>query len=277
MSEFSSINELLQKVKQQQETDESSFSYHDYQQSQVDWFNRQDGNLNETDGYNCSICKNKGLVARLGDDDNIIQKQCKCMTIRATMSRAQRSGLGEIITQYTFDKFDDTEDWQKVLKQKAQAFCKDDDASWFYIGGQVGSGKTHLCTAIAAHYIKAGREVKYMLWSEEGKKLKALANSPGYQDEIALYKDVDVLYIDDFVKVKNGESPTPADINLAFEIINHRLMSREKITIISSEKTLDDMLEYDEATMSRIYQKAGIYKINIGRDKNKNYRLKGSE
>lgn len=274
MNQFTSIYELLQKAKELQGTDRAGFSYHDYQLSQVDWFNKMEGNMNESDGYNCDACKNKGYIARLGDDDNIIQTQCKCFKTRATMLRAQRSGLGEIITEYTFDKFEDTEEWQKVLKQKAQSFCKNDDAGWFYIGGQVGSGKTHLCTAIAAHYIKAGREVKYMLWSEEGKKLKALANSPEYQEEISVYKDVDVLYIDDFVKVKNGENPTPADINLAFEIINHRLMSREKVTIISSEKTLDEMLEYDEATMSRIYQKAGIYKINIGKDKNKNFRLK---
>ena len=272
MNQFPSMAELLQKIESQQE--QTSFSYHDYMQDKVDWFNKMEGNFNEADGYNCEVCKNKGCVARLDDDDNMIQTQCKCMRIRATLTRAQRSGLGDIIKQYTFDKYEDTEDWQKVLKQKAQSFCIDDDACWFYIGGQVGCGKTHLCTAIAAHYIKAGREVKYMLWSEEGKKLKALANSTEYQDEISLYKDVDVLYIDDFLKVKNGENPTPADINLAFEIINHRLMSREKVTIISSEKTLDEMLEYDEATMSRIYQKAGIYKINIGKDKNKNYRLK---
>ena len=275
MNQFTSIYELLEKAKLHQ--DQKDFSFHDYQQSQVDWFNNMEGNLNESNGYNCDLCKNKGYIARLGDNDSMIQTACRCLKIRATMSRAQRSGLGEIITQYTFDKFEDTEDWQKVLKKKAQAFCIDDEACWFYIGGQVGCGKTHLCTAIAAHYIKAGREVKYMLWSEEGKKLKALANSPGYQEEISLYKNVDVLYIDDFVKVKNGENPTPADINLAFEIINHRLMSREKITIISSEKTLDEMLEYDEATMSRIYQKTGIYKININKDKSKNYRLKGSD
>ena len=266
-----SLAEILQKIDTKQN---ANLSYHDYQQSKVDWYNKQEGKLNEVDGYNCDVCKNKGLIAKLGENDNEVYTQCKCQKIRATLNRAQRSGLGEVIKEYTFEKYKDTEEWQKVLKQKAQAFCNDTDAHWFYIGGQVGCGKTHLCTAIAAHYIKAGQEVKYMLWSEEGKKLKSLVNSPEYQDEITLYKDVDVLYIDDFLKVKNGENPTPADINLAFEIINHRLMSREKITIISSEKTLDEVLVYDEATMSRIYQRAGIYKINIGKDKNKNYRMK---
>ena len=114
-----------------------------------------------------------------------------------------------------------------------------------------------------------------MLWGEESKLLKALANTPQYYMEIEKWKSADVLYIDDFLKVKNGETPTAADMNLAFEIINHRIIDKEKVTIISSEKTLDELMSYDEATMSRIYQKAGRYKISIEKDRAKNYRLCG--
>lgn len=273
MSEFTSMADILAKL-QSKCGIESNLSYREYQQQRIDWYNDTEGDLNKYDGYDCKLCKNKGFIAKLDDTDNEVHSICKCQKIRATLRRAQRSGLGNIITEYTFDKYIATDEWQKVIKEKAQDFCEDDLAHWYYIGGQVGSGKTHICTAIAAYYIKAEKEVKYMLWSEEAKKLKSLVNDIGYQEEIALYKNVDVLYIDDFLKVKNGENPTPADINLAFEIINHRLLSKDKITIISSEKTLDEMLEYDEATMSRIYQKTGRYKISIGKDKQKNYRLR---
>lgn len=247
------------------------------EEEKVRWYNETEGHLHEQDGYNCTLCKNKGFVARLSESGVEVHSVCRCQKIRSTLKRAQRSGLGNIITEYTFDKFTATDDWQKAVKGRAQAFCTDDAAKWFYIGGQVGAGKTHICTAIAAHYIKAGREVKYMLWSEEAKKLKAFVNDPAYGAMIAQYKTVDVLYIDDFLKVKNGENPTPADINLAFEIINHRLLDNEKVTIISSEKTLDELMDYDEATMSRIYQKTGQYKLNIGRDRARNYRLRGGD
>ena len=268
------VENLLKKIREKY-PDIGTPSQKDMEELRVEWYNNSIGNLNEIDGYDCSLCKNKGFISKLDDNGNEVLQYCKCEKIRATLRRAKRSGLGDILKDYTFAKFDDKEDWQKTIKTKAQEFCTDENAKWFYIGGQVGCGKTHLCTSIAAHYIKAGNEVRYMIWAEESKKLKANVNDDSYQSMISEYKDVDVLYIDDFLKVKNGENPTTADINLAFEIINHRLLSNNKITIISSEKILDEIMDYDEATMSRIYQKTGQYKFGIGKDRNKNYRLRG--
>ena len=272
---MSSIAELVESLRKGDTNHIPKLSYEEFQQKKVDDYNDTEGNLNDYDGYDCRICKNKGFTAKLNEDKYEVHCQCKCSKIRATLRRAMRSGLGNILTDNTFDKFIDSEDWQKEIKRTAQAFCQDDTAKWFFIGGQVGSGKSHICTAICGHYIKAGQEVRYMIWAEEAKKLKALVNDKDYQGLISEYKDVDVLYIDDFLKVKFGEEPTAADINLAFEIINHRLVEGGKITIISSEKTLDEIMEYDEATMSRIYQKTGQYKLSIGRDRSRNYRLKG--
>lgn len=248
----------------------------EWAQMQVDAYNKSKGNLNEFDGYNCEACLNRGYFAYINEKGYEIHKECKCMRIRKTLQLAKRSGLGDILADNTFKKYIVTEEWQKAIKEKAQAFCEDDAAKWFFIGGQVGAGKTHLCTAISAHYIKAGFDTQYMLWVEESKRLKAIVNDfPLYKERIDKYKKADVLYIDDFLKTKSGELPTQADINLAFEILNNRLIDNEKITIISSEKTLAEILEYDEATMSRIYQQTGIYKINIDRDIKKNYRLRG--
>lgn len=255
--------------------DPAEMTADEYMEQKVKFFNDSVGNLNELDGYNCDICKNKGMIAYVSGGYERT-RFCKCKTIRDTLSRAKRSGLGDILTDYTFAKYKDTEDWQKQIKQKAIEFCNDSEAKWFYIGGQVGCGKTFICTAIAGYLIKQGKDVKYMLWSEEGKRLKSLLTDSGeYQTEINKYKDAEVLYIDDFLKVRNGESPTNGDINLAFEIINNRLIDKSKITIISSEKTLNEIMEYDEATMSRIYEKTGKYKINIPKDPNKNYRMRG--
>lgn len=273
MNGFNAIGDFLEELKKKYGV-RSNVTTEELQKKRCEWFNDSEGNLHETDGYNCSECKNKGFIAYVSDTGHEVQRVCKCQKIRATLRRAQRSGLGNILKDFTFDKYEASEEWQKQIKDKAQAFCGDDSAKWFYVGGQVGSGKSHICTAICGHYIKAGFEVLYMLWAEESKKLKALVNDVSYQEMLDKYKNVPVLYIDDFLKVKAGETPTAADINLAFEIINHRLLDPEKITVISSEKMLDEVMEYDEATMSRVYQKSGRYKISIGRDRGRNYRLK---
>ena len=156
------------------------------------------------------------------------------------------------------------------------AFCGDENANWFFIGGQPGCGKTHICTAISAHYLKAGYTVKYMNWCEDSKKLKGvISDFLLYEKEFSRFKKASVLYIDDFLKTKSGEEPTKGDINLAFELINHRLMNSGYITIISSEKDLNEISAIDEATMSRIFQSAGKYKITIAQDPSKNFRVNG--
>ena len=272
---FESIGQILDMPNKADIEKFAQMSYRERRQVIIDIENGIAGNLNEIDGYNCDLCKNRGYTWKLNEDDMDTRVECKCTTVRETLKRAKRSGLGDILSDYTFDKFEAFEQWQIDLKNKAQAFCKDDSAKWFFVGGQPGSGKTHICTAISGHYIKKRSDVLYMMWCEDSKKLKALVNDfTEYQNEVNKFKNVDVLYIDDFLKTQHGEQPTKGDINLAFEILNHRLMNPDLVTVISSEKTLTDILTYDEATMSRIYQKTGQYKTNISKDLNKNYRLR---
>lgn len=253
----------------------------DYEQFRCDMANNDPGELNEGDGHNCDICKNKGyiyFVDKYPFSGKPFQnsRPCKCMAVRRTLRRAKKSGLGNILTDFTFQKYETPEEWQQQIKSKAQMFCKDDTAKWFYIGGQSGAGKSHICTAIAGYYIKQGKDCRYMLWRDDAVKLKALVSDyEQYQKQINEFKNIDVLYIDDFLKTQRGTEPTQADINLAFELLNYRLMDSEKITIISSEYTIAKALEFDEATIGRIYQQAGLYKISIDKDMKKNYRLRG--
>lgn len=274
MSE-SRIDDILSQLQERFNMSDVKISREEFEQMQVDAFNSSTGDINQYDGYDCPLCKNKGFIARLENGYQVVA-DCKCRKIRATLRRAMKSGLGDVLSECTFDKYIATEKWQQDIKSKAQAFCKDDNAKWFFIGGQSGAGKSHLCTAIVGHYIKAGSDAQYMLWLDESTKLKGLkTDGAEYQRIIALYKETPVLYIDDLFKSQAGEVPTGADIKLAFELINFRLLDKNKITVISSELTWDDLLKYDEATMSRIYQQTGDYKSIIGRDIKKNYRLRG--
>ena len=65
-------------------------------------------------------------------------------------------------------------------------------------------------------------------------------------------------------------------LNLAFdEIFNEKFIKTIWTNPEYAPKTLGEMLEYDEGTMSRIFQECGAYKNIIERDISKNYRLRG--
>lgn len=236
-------------------------------QSRVKRYNAQRGDL---DGYDCPKCLNKGNMLVISDGHEVY-KECDCLNIRHTMQLIKASGLEKTIRHCTFENYNISTDWQRYVYDNAKTYAEY-PAGWFYFGGQVGAGKTHLCTAIVGELLKRGIAVKYCLWRDESTRLKALANKPEFDTEIAVYKRIDCLYIDDLFKTKQGTPVTAADINIAFEILNYRYIN-DMLTIISSEKTLREILDIDEAVGSRIYEMAQGYMLNLQADKSKNYRI----
>lgn len=150
---------------------------------------------------------------------------------------------------------------------------------WLLFCGQPGSGKTHLCTAVARQRLLAGDEVRYMAWRDKVAEPKALSLDNERRGEIiSNYKTAQILYIDDLYKVGKAmdgtSNPTGADVSLAFEIINHRYINHLP-TIVSTEKTPQELVEIDEATGSRIIEMAGRNVFSISRNISRNYRLRG--
>lgn len=230
-------------------------------------------------GYDCPICKNKGNTMEIINGYEYMV-ECKCMEIRRNEQRLKNSGLADMVDKNTFEAFEVKAKHQATMKEMALAFCKE-EKGWFYIGGQPGCGKTHICTAMVKAFMDKGRAALYMLWLDEATNLKAIKTTNGdgsaeeYEKAINRLKVAPVLYIDDFFKTQDGRAVTAADVNIAFEILNYRYNNRGLITIISSEKSLHDLIDIDEALGSRVYQMCGKYKMSIGKDPNKNYRLKG--
>ena len=254
----------------------------EWERYRADDFNKQPGTLNEADGYNCQQCLNRGYVMKVVQTPRgwwtTEQATCKCMSVRKTIRRMKRSGLKDIIKDYTFDKYETTESWQKTVKDAAFEYAKN-PVGWFFLGGQPGIGKTHLCTAICRDFLLAGKEVRYMLWRDEAPRLKSLVNDPEYGPAIKPYKEAEVLYIDDLFKTGKGDRgekqrPTGGDINLAFELLNYRYNDPKLLTIISSECTMNDLLDIDEAVGSRVAERAKV--LSMKPDRSKNYRLRGA-
>lgn len=272
-----SIFDIIEKKKKELGIKEVDLD--NYAQKRVNDYNSMLGHLNERDGFDCPKCLNKGHVIYLNEKGDEVFRDCECMSKRLTIVKMQKSGLKNIISEYTFDKFIAEEDWQKAIKQQAINFVSEYKSSWFFLGGQPGAGKTHLCTAICRELLLKDINVKYMLWKEDSTAIKgAITDYEKYHSLIDPLKRTEVLYIDDFFKPISDKGvilpPTAADINLAFELLDYR-KNAKLTTIISSERLVKDIVDIDEATGSRIVEMASrMYRLGISKDRNKNQRIK---
>lgn len=245
-----------------------------YGKMKADTYNQTEGDLT---GMDCKKCLNRGRIAHPKEDGNLALAECTCMKSRRSIWKMEKSGLKNVIKEMTFEGFYVTEDWQENVKSRAMAYA-DSLEGWLLFCGQVGSGKTHLCTAVCRRRLLNGDEVRYMPWRDDIAKLKALSLDNEERGTIITdLKTAQILYIDDLFKTgkaaDGSDNPTSADVNIAFEIINYRYINHLP-TIVSTEKTPQELLAIDEATASRIIERAKANTLNISRKENRNYRLR---
>lgn len=238
--------------------------------------NQGDGKLGYVD---CPICNNKGDVAYRIDNYMAI-KPCSCMNERKIMQRIQDSGLSGQFSQYRFDNFRTDEDWQKSIKNVTLDFMDHFNDSkpfkWLYLGGQVGSGKTHLISALMRELINKGYDIAYMQFSEEMPDIEKGLVSYGELNLKALslyerFKTVEILVIDDAFKNYNKQ-------RAFWDIINHRYKNGDLVTIISSQYNYNQLLQItgDESLPSRIFERCTQkYFKPIKFDDSRNQRTKG--
>lgn len=250
-------------------------SLDDYEKMRERFANRTKGNLT---GYDCSECLNRGFFTKyVNHDEQTVE--CKCMQIRRNYRTIENSGLADVIKQYTFQNFETVDEWQTNAKYLSADYCKNSKDEWFSALGQSGSGKTHLCTAISTHFMKQGRVVKYLLWSDINSKLDSLKfKDEARQDYLDFIRNTDILYIDDFLKTSVDDNhkyvrPPQMEIKNAYDIINARYNAHKK-TIISSELHLAELQSIDVAVAGRIKQMCGKYVLSITAEQSRNYRMK---
>lgn len=244
----------------------------------VEMANRERGNLT---GYDCQKCMNRGFFWEYRDGYRFC-RECECMDVRKSIDAIRKSGLEDFLNEKTFSAFQCKAQWRKDMKSRVLQFVGDRDRGWLLLSGQPGCGKTHLATAAAGKFLRAGASVRYMRWVEDGTRIKANVNDDeAYEKALRPLKSCKVLYIDDLFKRKNDQrdkrnldTVDRGDIRLAFEILDHRYVNR-MVTIISTERTLDELYQIDEATGSRIYERSKKYQLIFDNDPKKNFRIYG--
>lgn len=261
----------------------------EYEQRRADLENEMEGHEHEEDGYDCRICRNKGYIVKVRENGAFghwvpVNVPCKCHKVRTALARLKASGLGDVVKKYTFDNYQTPEGWHGKLKEAVLRYVNEGGDNWLALLGQSGAGKTHLCTAAAIELIRRGKGVRYMLWRDEIARINAVVNDAEvYGKLINELKGAEVLYIDDLFKTGKDpvtgsyKMPAEAEVRRAFEIINYRAVTPGKITIISSERTLAELADIDEATAGRIAEKSkeAGFCIDLKREKGRNWRMRG--
>lgn len=213
-------------------------------------------NNSKGDG-DCFACKGRGMFAvtsKYYGMWRLIFKHC-----------ANCSGKGMSSTGPTIGGYTASEDWQAELKTKAKYYLEEAAAdTWFFVGGSVGAGKSHICKGICAELWEERPEVFY--WNTERMDLLGFE---GDAERIETLQRAKCLYIDDLF----CGSATTGDINLARRILDYRYEHRLR-TIISSEKTYVEVRSASEGTASRISEMTSneLFCISIGKSEDRDYR-----
>ena len=223
--------------------------------------------------YDCPICEDKGYIFEIQDGYEVA-RPCKCLPKRQSIEKMERSGLSQAFKQKTINSFIDGKEWQKMAKFKVlkyiNDFLKKGSNAGLILSGQPGSGKTHLGIAAMLELIDNNIGCVYREYLTMVTNLKQVGmNEEEYIREMEKYINPPVLFLDDFLK---GEV-TSADLKHIYKVINTRYLKGKPI-IISTEKSIKEILEFDEAIGSRLIEQAKGNIIEFPRDFSNNYRLK---
>lgn len=221
--------------------------------------------------YDCEECKDLGFIIT---GENTV-RFCKCRKLKESREMIEKSGIAKAFRNKTFQNFEETNEITSNAKKIAINYVKNfneilsEKNNSIAFLGQVGSGKTHLSVSIANALLNKNIPVIYMQYRDVISQLKRnMLDDVYYTNQINKYKNAKLLVIDDLFKGKITE----ADLNIMFEIINHRYFNLLPI-VISSEKSHIDLLDIDEAIGSRIIEMCKK-RIILFDDVKLNYRLK---
>lgn len=188
---------------------------------------------------------------------------CKCREVKQARQIIDRSGISSAFNSKTIRDYNPKDENQRRAKGIAIEYIqhfeeiKNERNNSIMFLGQPGSGKTHLTIAIANALLKAGIAVRYMQYREAMTAIKQVINDDvGYVRIMSPWKNTPVLLIDDLYKgvIRNSKA-NESELSIMFDLINHRYLTQKPI-LVSSEYFLDQIIEFDEATGTRMSEMA---------------------
>lgn len=238
--------------------------------------------------YECTTCKDEeGYFIKVEEEmmvRGVLEKvlmdkwrTCSCLEKKRIAKLIKSSSITQEFRSKTFSNFD----WNvhEIIKEAHKAAfeyvkkfqtVRNTRNNSVALVGRSGSGKTHLLMAVSNNLLAKGIGVVYFPWAEGFNELKN--DFDKLEERISRLQKVDVLFIDDMWKGR--EKPTNFQIEQTYAIVNYRYMNNLPI-LISSERSFEEMCEYDEAIGSRLKEMSKGNTVTIKGGIELNYRLKG--
>lgn len=232
--------------------------------------------------YLCPKCKDQtGYIEKHDGVD--VWVRCGCVEWRKAQKLMKASEITDEFQNMGFKNFnvDGKPSVIRDIRDCAMTYLKEfesirhERANSIALLGQPGVGKTHLLTAVSNNLInKFGVPVLYFPYVEGFNDLKDDFNK--LEEKLERMKNVEVLYIDDLFKpVKGNPRATEWQVEQTYAVINYRYLNHKPI-LISSELTVDELVDIDEALGTRIYQMCRDFTVVIKGDRKElNHRLVG--
>lgn len=221
--------------------------------------------------YDCPKCEDRGYIFKIQDGYEVAVP-CSCLEKRQSIEKLALSNLTEVFRQKTIKTFTTNTEWQIEAKMKVLEYVnnfKETNAS-LILTGNPGGGKTHLGVGAMLELINNNVGCVYKEYISMLTNLKQVSmNEEEFIRELEKYINPRVLFLDDFLK---GQ-PTEADRKYIYKVINTRYL-KGKPMIISTEKSIKEILMFDEAIGSRIVEMTQNNIITFPRGIENNYRLR---
>ena len=274
---FKSTSDLLPNAKSNNNESEMSLQYRMARRF-CDLYNSK---VYSSPFVKCNKCNGSGKIAIVDEVYlNPVFVSCSCAKQRKCMDVLDSIGLAQFVVDMpSLEDLSCNEQWEKHCIGKMKDYLESESQKyWFFIGGQVGSGKTTKGVIILKQLIERyeDKSFYYFNWDTKYKDLE-FNNEEAKASLRNKLLESDILYIDDFYRHQDFNI-SDMERRLGKEIIEYRDRNNKQ-TIITSELTLNEIIALDESTGSRIEKMClkNKFTLNIGRDSNRNYRRRDSQ
>lgn len=207
--------------------------------------------------YECSLCGDTGFVGT---------KMCACMKRDLILAGYESSGIGNLLTEQSFEKFSLDFFRQNpqvyammqhnltTLRTFAEQFQMRRGENFLLIGG-TGRGKTHLSSAVAKTVIDGGHDAYYISAVNlfRGFERVQFGRGSGAEDDMSRVFQADLLIIDDL----GTELTNQFTVSVLYDIVDTRINSRKSTLISTNLNHAELRKRYWDRVTSRLF---GEYK-----------------